>query len=512
MFSSLEPLTHSSLENSTSANEEYMVLLGEFGNTNNIETYEFELYTDDIQFDKQIIKLIPDATSNDKFHYVNNKDWVIKYKDQRLSFSNLPWNDPTTKKIDNLSPISGIDTDYNISDLNELPNIYQNLGQLSNLDGYDMTRSYKENDLIRVGGKLYRVIGSIPSYELSGLTVEAAWQLAIEKTQEVPEQYLPNIYVNDYKGQGWQILQTVDNNLSIEECCPGPDDNSYARITTTTPHGLNVGDEIFIVNASTGISSVNGQWTVSKLEDPRLVGNNEYKSMAFFIPTRITDKIYTGKVFVFRKARFSSALELTNYFGLNDDGTVNNNAQEHPIWTPKFNPVSNVIGDTNISPPATAGGFPSAVPLAVVYNDNGYSIYRVDVVDGITNLNLIKQDQKPVSAEGIEHFIIYDHSSGKTTGKIELFDPKTVLDLGCGTGKALDYFLSKHIEVIGVEGSKIAISIANHPELIIKYNLENELNNLANETSSAPIHNNFESGLFGIKSNFDDSASPKSLK
>ena len=58
---------------------------------------------------------------------------------------------------------------------------------------------------------------------------------------------------------------------------------------------------------------------------------------------------------------------------------------------------------------------------------------------------------------------------------IELFNPKTVLDLGCGTGKSLDYFHSQHIEVVGVEGSKIAISEANHPELILKYNLEKEL-------------------------------------
>ena len=37
-------------------------------------------------------------------------------------------------------------------------------------------------------------------------------------------------------------------------------------------------------------------------------------------------------------------------------------------------------------------------------------------------------------------------------------------------------------------------------------NLENELNNLAAETTE-PFHNNFESGLFGIKSNFDDKQS-----
>ena len=38
-------------------------------------------------------------------------------------------------------------------------------------------------------------------------------------------------------------------------------------------------------------------------------------------------------------------------------------------------------------------------------------------------------------------------------------------------------------------------------------NLENELNNLAAETSSVPLSNSFESGLFGIKTNFDDKPS-----
>lgn len=59
---------------------------------------------------------------------------------------------------------------------------------------------------------------------------------------------------------------------------------------------------------------------------------------------------------------------------------------------------------------------------------------------------------------------------------MELVNFKSVLDLGCGTGKALDYFISKQKDTIGVEGSKIAISRANHPELIVRYNLEKELN------------------------------------
>lgn len=58
---------------------------------------------------------------------------------------------------------------------------------------------------------------------------------------------------------------------------------------------------------------------------------------------------------------------------------------------------------------------------------------------------------------------------------LELFDPKTILDLGCGVGKSLDYFISNGIAVTGVDGSRVAISRANHPEFIIKHNLEKEL-------------------------------------
>ena len=59
---------------------------------------------------------------------------------------------------------------------------------------------------------------------------------------------------------------------------------------------------------------------------------------------------------------------------------------------------------------------------------------------------------------------------------VVLFQPKSVLDLGCGTGKSLDYFKLGGIEVIGVDGSKLAIRHALHPELIIRHDLNKELN------------------------------------
>ncbi|WP_309714632.1 methyltransferase domain-containing protein [Armatimonas sp.] len=59
---------------------------------------------------------------------------------------------------------------------------------------------------------------------------------------------------------------------------------------------------------------------------------------------------------------------------------------------------------------------------------------------------------------------------------IKLFAPISVLDVGCGTGKSLDIFLESGCDAFGIEGSAIAISKANHPDKIMQFNLNNELN------------------------------------
>jgi SAM-dependent methyltransferase len=50
---------------------------------------------------------------------------------------------------------------------------------------------------------------------------------------------------------------------------------------------------------------------------------------------------------------------------------------------------------------------------------------------------------------------------------IELFHPRSVLDVGCGTGISLDFFKSHAIDVLGIEGSQLAISKAKHPECML---------------------------------------------
>ncbi|MEI6167049.1 MAG: class I SAM-dependent methyltransferase [bacterium] len=62
---------------------------------------------------------------------------------------------------------------------------------------------------------------------------------------------------------------------------------------------------------------------------------------------------------------------------------------------------------------------------------------------------------------------------GKT---LELFNPLSVLDVGCGTGWSIEYLLTRGIDVIGLEGSELAIRKAKHPERIEKCDLRRELN------------------------------------
>ncbi|HLL83782.1 MAG TPA: class I SAM-dependent methyltransferase [Longimicrobium sp.] len=58
---------------------------------------------------------------------------------------------------------------------------------------------------------------------------------------------------------------------------------------------------------------------------------------------------------------------------------------------------------------------------------------------------------------------------------IRIFQPRSVLDLGCGTGRSLEYFHERGIDVFGLEGSELAISKAAHPELIRKVDLNHEV-------------------------------------
>lgn len=60
---------------------------------------------------------------------------------------------------------------------------------------------------------------------------------------------------------------------------------------------------------------------------------------------------------------------------------------------------------------------------------------------------------------------------------IEIFNPTSVLDLGCGTGQAVSYFIEKGVPtVLGVEGSAVVIAQAKCSKFITQFDLNKELN------------------------------------
>jgi SAM-dependent methyltransferase len=56
-------------------------------------------------------------------------------------------------------------------------------------------------------------------------------------------------------------------------------------------------------------------------------------------------------------------------------------------------------------------------------------------------------------------------------GVMGVVNPSSVLDVGCGVGRSLDWFLAKGIEVVGLEGSEIGIKYALNPQRIFQKNL-----------------------------------------
>ena len=100
----------------------------------------------------------------------------------------------------------------------------------------------------------------------------------------------------------WQVLQTVDRNIAIAETCPGLVDTSQARVSCNVAHTAEAGDYVLIINSKTTNSNVDGIWKIESVED----------NFKFYINTRVTETIKTGKVFVFNKINFQTFTNIIN--------------------------------------------------------------------------------------------------------------------------------------------------------------------------------------------------------
>lgn len=392
VFNSLNPLTHQD-ESNTVAYEEYMVRLGEFGNTKNIEYYEFELLSEDIKEDTQIVKFVTTPGNDVNICYVTHDSgrWVYKPYNKNLNFGIN--NDAAGA----FGLING-DTDLKVENLEDITSVYEDLVDLWVIPHYSSDDNYTVDDKVRYNGKLYQTITN---------TTPGSWTSNSSNFIEIPEPYLPNIYVSKYPkpapnlteatrpqalvGQ-WQIIQTMDKNIGITEICPGPADDSMARITTTTDHTVSVGDYICIVNSSNGNIDVDGIWKVEQTDN----------SNQFYIGTRIIDKIYTGKVFLFKPVRFTTQEDFEA--ATEDKGYV---------WQQKY----------EVERPQTPSGFNPKFPISVVGNAIGNKVYQLEDPTAPT---VVKEQSSTINLEAVEHLIVYDYAANKTIAKLELFNPETL--------------------------------------------------------------------------------------
>ena len=274
VFNKLAPLTHKD-ESQSKPYEEYMVRLGEIGNTKNIEYYEFEMLSSDIRHPSktsQVVKFIDksESTTNDSILYFknNSKRWVHRPFNKDLTFKTF---DRTYRDLATGGPLFTGDTDLSVETLDNLPDLYNDFAELWNIPAYSETASYKQYDQVRINGKLYYAKTTVSPN---------TWSQNNDKFSQIDEPILPNIFVGNYykpnpdlsnsgmsifKPGTWQVLQTIDRELSVLEICPGPDDFSKARITTNKPHKLSVGDYALIVNANLDNTNINGIWKIQSL-------------------------------------------------------------------------------------------------------------------------------------------------------------------------------------------------------------------------------------------------------
>jgi SAM-dependent methyltransferase len=67
------------------------------------------------------------------------------------------------------------------------------------------------------------------------------------------------------------------------------------------------------------------------------------------------------------------------------------------------------------------------------------------------------------------------HPAKKIDRIVSLVKPRSVLDVGCGTGQALQDFKARGLDARGVEGSKLAIQRSSCHELIQLHDLRKPL-------------------------------------
>ena len=298
-------------------------------------------------------------------------------------------------------PIKADTTEISIpinSEINDIVRQINNAGLLS------ISASQNNNRLTILFGGQTLVIGEGTANNELGLTpgsytknVESDDNFIVDNWEQINDPANFNIWVVNNINEteiiqnthtGYNVYQTADIHLGVEECCAGVQVGDDALIKTTKDHYLSTDDYVLILN-STCVPSIDGIHKVSDV----------LNDTTFFVETFIEQKGFTGKVIPLRQVRFNTTEEVNDT--LNDKRFFNDG--ELQIGTKMF---VDDVDSTNI---------PGVYEL-FLFNDEEEGIEEL-------RYRLVRTTEAKTRNDTIRNAQLFNPKTKQTLISYEVYDP-----------------------------------------------------------------------------------------
>lgn len=257
-----------------SVNEQWMFSNGEFGKTSGKKIWEIELKKSDVKNNRQIVRFTNPTSSATVDYASDNIIDLIGAKDPRwitipnnVNFSTIPREliDVNYSNKHKWLPSAGIANladaeiklltplDITISEFSSLSKIVVVDGatvvqhKLFTTQSYSRYIDYKIGDLAWNSATFYVATANIVG------SATSSFDSTLWEPIALGSDLLPSIWVSDYNGQGWNVLQTTLPKF-IEEICPNaatPGLNE-SKVSFANAHGLSAGDRVIIAGSGDG--------------------------------------------------------------------------------------------------------------------------------------------------------------------------------------------------------------------------------------------------------------------
>lgn len=263
-------------------NEQWMFDLGKFGKVGQTKVWEIELRKEDFTGKRQIIRFgnaNSDLRSDNIIDLIGDNDprWITKpiYPNFRM----IPRGEITVRysKDNGWLPSAGIaeltDTDlrvvsldkFKVDDLKTLNDVKDSNTTLSiavvfDTKSFSKFASYKVGDYAWNQGYFYKAKVNYTGSDLGSFDADD-WEQV-----NLGGKLLPSIWISDFNGYGWNVLQTMPP-VYVEECCPNALDPNLieSKVTFANPHQFQIGEKFIL--AGSGDGSIDNLLTVKEIVD-----------------------------------------------------------------------------------------------------------------------------------------------------------------------------------------------------------------------------------------------------